>query len=148
MKATLGVLMALMLGAVSAWAALGEYESSVRADQQMLGGTMREEVHPGYKLHQITTSNGTVVREYVSPEGKVFGIAWQGPFVPNLQQLLGTYFAELDAYARAQTERRAGPLSIKTDDLVFASGGHMRSYRGRAYAPKLLPNSVSAGVVQ
>ena len=143
-----GVLLILMMGAPSMRAALGEPESSVSADRQFLRGQIRDEVHQGFRLHQITDANGAVVREYVSPAGKVFGVSWQGPFVPNLQQLLGTYFTNLQQYAQAQTGRRGGPLTIQTDNFVFTSAGHMRWFHGRAYVPSLLPTNLSPEVVQ
>ncbi len=143
-----GVLLILMLGTVPGWAALGEPESSVGADRQFLRGQIRDEVHSAYRLHEITDAHGAVVREYVSPAGKVFGISWHGPYLPNMQQLLGTYFIHLQQYAQAQTGRHGGPLIIEKDNFVFTSGGHMRSYHGRAYVPNLLPTSVSPEVVQ
>ena len=138
----------LLLGTAPAWAVLGEYESSVSLDQQVLRGEIREEIRLGYKFHQITSPNGTIVREFVSPNGKVFGISWQAPFMPNLQQLLGSYFPELDQAARSQVRRRGGPLVVRTDKLVLVSAGHMRSFHGHAYVPSLLPNNVSAEVVR
>ena len=143
-----GVLLILILGAAPAWAVLGEPESSVSADGQVLRGQIRDEVHEGYRLHQITDASGAVVREYVSPSGKIFGISWQGAFVPNMRQLLGTYFTYLQQYAQTQTGRHGGPLIIQKDDFVFSSGGHMRSFHGRAYVPSLLPTNLSAEVVQ
>jgi len=137
----------LFLGTAPAWAVLGEYESSVSLDQQVLRGEIRAEVRQGYKLHQITSPNGAVVREYVSPDGKVFGISWQGPFMPNLQQLLGSYSTEVQQAAQSKV-RRGGPLVVKKDNFVFVSGGHMRFFRGRAYVPSLLPNNISAEVVR
>lgn len=148
MKTTFGVLVMLVLGTAPAWAVLGEYESSVGLDQQVLRGEIREEVRQGYKLHQITSPNGTIVREYVSPEGKVFGIFWQAPFMPNLQQLLGSYSTEVQQAVQSRARRRGGPLVVRTDKLVFVSGGHMRFFRGRAYVPSLLPNNISAEVVR
>ena len=148
MRTLWGVLLILILGAAPAWAVLGEPESSVSADGQFLRGQIRDEVHEGYRLHQITDPSGAVVREYVSPAGKVFGISWQGPFVPNMQQLLGSYFTYLQQYAQAQTGRHGGPLIIQKNDFVFTSGGHMRWYHGRAYVPSLLPTNLSPEVVQ
>ncbi len=142
------VLFILILGAAPAWAVLGETESSVSADRQFLRGQIRAEVHQGYRLHQITDANGAVVREYVSTAGKVFGISWQGPFVPNMQQLLGSYFTYLQQHAQAQTGRHGGPLIIQKDNFVFTNGGHMRWYRGHAYVPSLLPANLSPEVVQ
>jgi hypothetical protein len=138
----------LMLGAPTLIGALGEPESSVSADRQFLRGQVREEVHPGFRLHQITNANGAVIREYVSPAGKVFGVSWQGPYVPNMRRLLGSYFTYLQQYAQAQTGRHGGPLIIQKDNFVFTSGGHMRSYRGRAYVPSLLPTNLTPEVVQ
>src|SRR5208282_6048797 len=143
-----GVLLILILGAVPGWAALGEPESSVSADQQILRGQLRDEIHPGYRLHQITDASGSVVREYVTPAGKVFGVSWQGPFVPNMQQLLGSYFPYLQQYAQAQTGRHGGPLIIQKGNFVFSSGGHMRGYQGRAYVINLFPTNLSPEVVQ
>jgi hypothetical protein len=148
MKTALGILLILALGAVPAWAILGEYESSVSLDQEYMRGEIRAEARQGYKLHQITSPNGAVVKEYVSPEGKVFGISWQAPFMPNLQQLLGSYFTYVQEGTGSQTRRRGGPLVVRRNDFVFVSGGHMRSFHGRAYVPSLLPPNVSADLVQ
>jgi len=128
MRTFCGVLLILALGAGQGWAALGDTEASV--------------------LHQINCPVGVVVREYVSPAGKVFGVSWQGPFVPDMRQLLGSYFTHLQQYAQAQTAHHGGPLIIQKDDFVFSSGGHMRWYHGRAYVPSLMPTNVSAEVVR
>jgi len=148
MKSFGGLLLILILGAAPAWAVLGQPESTVGTDGQFLRGLVRDEAHEGYRLHLITDASGTVVREYVSPAGIVFGISWQGPFVPSMQQLLGTYFTHLQQYAQSQTRRHGGPLIIQNDNFVFSTGGHMRSYHGRAYVPSLLPTNVSPEVVQ
>jgi hypothetical protein len=148
MKAVWGMMLILMWGAVPGWAALGETESSVQADGQVLQGHIRDEVHPGYRLHLITDASGGVIREFVSPAGKVFGVSWQGPFLPNMQQLLGSYFPYLQQYAQAQTGRHGGPLIIQKFNFVFSSGGHMRSYHGRAYVPDLVPTNLTPEVVQ
>lgn len=148
MKGFWGIMLILLLGAAPGWAALGEPESSVNADAQILRGQMREEVHPDYRVHQITDAAGDVVREYVSPAGKVFAVSWQGPFIPNMQQLLGASFPYLEQYAQAQTGRRGGPLMIQKDNFVFSSGGHMHGYHGRAYLVNLLPTRLSPEVVQ
>jgi len=141
-------LLILILGAIPSWAALGETEASVNADGQFLRGQIRSEAHPGYRIHQITNASGGVVREYVSSQGKVFGVSWQGPFVPNMRQLLGAYFVHLDRYAQAQTGRHGGPLIIQRDDFVFTTGGHMGYRHGHAYVPSLLPANLSPEVVQ
>ena len=147
MKTTLKFLLVLMVGALPAWAALGEYEGSIGLDQQILRGEIREEAHTGYKLHQIITSDGALVREYVSPEGKVFAISWHAHSLPNLAQLLGAYFPRVQQASQTRTQR-GGPLVIRNADFVFFRGGRMMDFHGTAYLPGLLPKNVSAGVVR
>jgi len=148
MRTFLGMIVIFLLAAAPVWASLGEYESSVSIDQQYLKGEVREQKQVGFRVHQITAPNGTTVREYVSPKGLVFGVAWTGQFAPNMQQLLGSYFGDLDQVARATTHRRGGPLVIHTDRLVFVSAGHMRYFHGHAFVPSLVPENVSTEVVR
>jgi hypothetical protein len=150
MKTSAAALMFLVLRAAPAWAVLGEYESSVGVDRQILRGTDSEEVRQGYKLHQITAADGSVVKEFVSPAGLVFGVAWQTPRMPNLQQLLGSNITELQVTLQSKTPRppTGGPLIVRTPKLVFVSGGHLRSFHGYAYIRSLVPGGVSAEVVR
>ncbi|HXX22266.1 MAG TPA: DUF2844 domain-containing protein [Terriglobia bacterium] len=148
MKIMLGVSLILALHAAPAWAVLGEYESSVSLDQQYMRGEDRLTTGQGYKLHQITSPNGAVVSEYISPQGRVFAVSWRAPFIPNLGQLLGSYISQVQQAAQAQTRRRGGPLVVRANDFVFVSGGHMRAFHGSAYVPSLFPQNVSAEVVR
>ena len=149
MKNVLRVLLILTLGTAPAWAALGQYESSVSLDQKYLKSVDHVQSFQGYVVHQLTSENGTIVREYVSPKGLVFGVSWQGNFMPNLQQLLGSYMTKLQTASRNQTQvRRLRGVIVKTDDFVFANSGHMRFWRGTAYVPSLVPGNVSAEVVR
>jgi hypothetical protein len=148
MKTIARVLLILTLGAAPAWAVLGEYESSVSLDTKFMRGEDRVTSAQGYKLHQITSPAGAVVTEYVSPEGKVFGVSWRAPVTPNLEKLLGSYITPVQQAAQAQTRRRGGPFIVRASDLIFVSGGHMRGFHGSAYVPSLLPKNVSAEVVR
>ena len=148
MKTIARVLLVLALGAAPAWAVLGEFESSVTLDTQFMRGEDRVISAEGYKLHQITSPTGAVVTEYVSLDGKVFGVSWRAPVIPNLEQLLGSYITPVQQAAQAQTRRRGGPFIVRASDLVFVSGGHMRGFHGSAYVPSLLPRNVSAEVVR
>ena len=47
-----------------------------------------------YTVRETTLGNGTVVREYLAADGSVFGIAWHGPQMPDLNDLLGSYFSQ------------------------------------------------------
>jgi hypothetical protein len=126
-----------------ALAELGGDVASVQADQAHMKGTRRVASTATYTVHEIQTPSGTLVREYVSPAGKVFGVAWEGPWLPDLRQLLGPYF---EPYKQAAQARRTGhgPLRVEEPGLVVHSAGHMRAFLGNAYCPDLLPSGVHA----
>ena len=96
-----------------------------------------------YEVHELAAGVGNTVREYVTPEGKVFGVAWTGHHPPQYAQLLGSYAARLDEAAAKRSNHRA-PLAINQDGFVFSAIGHQRFYAGRAYIPSLLPAGVQA----
>ncbi len=147
MKIFAGVIVFLLLGSIPSWAVLGEYESSVTTDQQRMHAQLHQVARQGYSIKQLSTADGRTVREFVSAKGLVFGVAWQTPTMPDLQQLMGSYFVQVKQAARSRRQR-GGPLVIQTKDFVMVSGGHMRSFHGIAYAPALLPDGVSAEVVR
>ncbi len=106
-----------------------------------------------FAVHEIRPQTGTastVVREYVSPAGKVFAVTWQGPMLPNMRQLLGPYFQQFaDAVqSEASASRARRPLNIVQPDFVVQLNGHPRSFSGRAYLPQMLPAGVQAGDIQ
>lgn len=123
------------------FAVLGGDTSSIRADQAHINGALRVIQNQNYAIHELRSPSGAVVREYVSPSGEVFAVAWQSPGLPDLKQLLGSHFQEFqEAAAQAQTSRRGrGPLIIRHPGLVVELGGHMRGFVGRAYLPQQLP---------
>jgi len=147
MKSILTVLLMLMAGSVPAWAALGDNVASVDSDAQVLGGKHVMVAKTGFNLHQIAMNDGSVVNEFVSPAGIVFGVSWSGHFIPNLHQLLGTYMTNLQEGQRTNVVRRRA-VTIEGDNFVFSSMGHMRSFHGRAYVPGLIPANLTAEVVQ
>jgi len=142
----LAALLVLLLAA-PAWATLGEHVDSVARDTEHLRGEVLESAREGYTVHQITAAGGTLVREYAAPSGFVFGVAWEGPSMPDLAALLGSHYAAFRQAVIASGRRRA-PVVLRTGDLVVESGGHMRAFRGRAYVPGLVPRELATGVVQ
>ena len=145
------ILSAVMLMiALPAFAGLGEDVSSVQADQAHMQGSLRTTQTQAYTLHEIQAPTGIVVREYVSTSGKVFAVAWQGPRPPDMRQILANYFGQYQQAAQVQVNSRAGrrPLAIQQPGLVVQSGGHMRSFTGRAYIPEMLPQGVSAEAIR
>ncbi|HUJ40819.1 MAG TPA: DUF2844 domain-containing protein [Candidatus Acidoferrales bacterium] len=147
MRIRWGIVLALLVGAAPLWAALGEPEQSVQQDRARISGQSRSTEFASYTMHEITASGGRVIREYVSPSGTVFGVAWEGPTMPDLSSLLGSYFSAFQQAASASTRRR-GPLYIRVGSLVVESVGHMRAFRGRAYVSDLIPAHVSKDVVR
>jgi hypothetical protein len=147
MKTALAVCSALFLAVAPAYAVLGESADSVHSDHERMRGQLISLVRDGYTLHQISAPDGTVVREYESPHGEIFGIAWQGPTMPNLAPLLGSHFAEFQQASRSSVRRR-GPVVVRVDQLVVESGGHLRAFHGRAYLINLLPDNVSQAVIR
>ncbi|MGE5650209.1 MAG: DUF2844 domain-containing protein, partial [Bacillota bacterium] len=128
-----------------AHAALGGTVESVQADKSAMHA--KAQVLPGagsYSVHEIQLPSTTVVREYVSTEGRVFAIAWEGPSLPDIRQLLGGYF---DRFAGAMGKRRAQRHAVVSQpDLVIQSHGRMGAFSGRAYLPQALPQGVGADV--
>jgi hypothetical protein len=145
------VLAAVLMMALPAFAGLGEDVNSVQADQAHMQGTLRTTQAQAYTVQEIQAPTGVVVREYVSPTtGKVFAVAWQGPWPPDMRQLMSNYFAQYQQAAQTQAAARAGrhPLVIQQPGLVVQAGGHMRSFAGRAYVPEMLPQGVSAEAIR
>jgi len=103
------------LSASPAWAVLGQPAASVRTDQQALQAQRRTSTHDSYRVEHLAAADGTVVREYVLPTGLVFGLAWEGPTVPDLTQLLGAYFpAYQDALHAAEPPGAPGGCRRRT----------------------------------
>ena len=137
----------LLLSASPTWAVLGQPASSVASDQQRLRGERRSMAGETFSVEEISSADGMVVREYVTPSGQVFGVSWLGPVRPDLKTLLGDYFREFAQASRSSAHGRR-PLLVRTDHLVVETGGHVRDFRGRAYLPGLLPESVSHTAVR
>jgi hypothetical protein len=148
-----GLILSSLLLPLRAIAALGGDVTSVEADRQQMKATRTVQAGEKYSVHEITTPYGTVVREYVSPDGRVFGVAWRGPFLPNLQQLLGDSYATFaqaaqDARSAQPRHSRNAPLTVEQPGLVVHSGGHMRAYVGHAYVPGMIPQGVDAAGIR
>ena len=130
-------------------AVLGDNAASVLTDQARMKGTLHSVDHGAYVVHEITTPTGAV-REFVSPAGAVFGVAWDGQFPPDFQHLLGPYYEQANqAAAQQQPPRpRRAPIVVTTPGLVFQQSGHARSFHGQAYIPQLLPQGVQASDIR
>lgn len=144
MKPTIGLALLILLIPFPALAALGGNAGSIEADSAQMKGTVAMRQLAAYSVHEIKGSAGTVVREYVSPAGKVFAVAWQGPFAPNFQQILGSYFEQYSAGVKQLKSTYVGrrPLNLQLPGLVVQRNGHMRAEYGHAYIPQEIPAGV------
>jgi hypothetical protein len=149
-RLAVAVLLANATLSTPALAALGSDADSVSADSNALHGQLRSAGFVQYDRHQITTG-ALVVNEYVTRSGQVFAISWQGPVPPNLQQLLGTYFARVQSAAAAVHRTNPGihrQFSLVQSDLVVVNTGRLRAFRGYAYLPALVPAGLSLSDLQ
>jgi hypothetical protein len=101
-----------------------------------------------YTVNETTLPSGTLIRQYVSSAGVVFAVAWSGPFMPDLRQLLGPHFDTMVAQQAKQTHAGHRLFSLHESGLVIESGGHPRSFVGRAYLPSALPAGVNVQEIQ
>lgn len=131
--------------ATPALASLGGTADTVNSDTSVLRGVLRSIPEVQYDVQEIDSSAVTV-REYVTRSGQVFAVTWQGIAPPNFQQLLGDYYARLQAGAAA-AHATQGPAShrhygINQSDFVMQSLGRMGNFHGVAYIPALVPAGV------
>jgi hypothetical protein len=133
-----------VLCAGSAYAGLGSNTASVQDDASALNGAISVEIRQQYSVREISAETGMHVREFLNQDGVVFAVSWSGPALPDLQQILGTHFAEYSAALAALTHpgfHRS--VRVASSGLIVESGGHLRAYAGRAYLPALVPAGVT-----
>jgi Protein of unknown function (DUF2844) len=128
-----------------AHATLGSDAASVALNQQHLGGARQVQKLAQGERHELRLPSGIVVREYVAPGGAVYAITWSGPRMPDLRELLGSYFTQL---ARRDSRPHGGHhrMTMTGTDLEIRSMGHGRTFTGRAWVPSLVPNGVHPDV--
>lgn len=144
------IMLMLICGTVPgfSWAALGGDMESVDEDQGNLNASEQITVSgESYTVYELSIATGTVVREYLSLDGKVFAVTWKGPLLPDLRQILGSYFKQ---YSESASSKHGdhGHLVVRDPDLVVESGGHMRAFFGRAYLPKAMPPEVAVSDIK
>jgi hypothetical protein len=147
MQRAFALLAMLAAAAIPGWAVLGGPAESVVTDQLRLHAKRTVVEMQEYTLHVISMDDGTLIREYVTPGGRVFGVSWSGPTIPDLTQLLGSYSGEFQNAVHAKAGRRR-PAVVHDSDLVVESSGHMRTFYGRAYVNSMLPGGVTQDIAK
>jgi hypothetical protein len=125
-------------------AALGEPADSIARDLKAMSAAKgATTAHTGYTVQEVV-SDSVKVREYISPAGIVFAVAWNGYTHPDLKPLLGSYAGEYaDALRKSPRKPGRRQVQIRTDRVVVEKWGHMRNLQGRAYVEALIPKGVS-----
>jgi hypothetical protein len=139
MKTTL-LLAACLAFVLPAWAALD-------AGPQLPGPGELASTPSGarYTHRAQQLPSGTMVHEYVDVSGRVFAVAWSGPFQPDLRSLLGTHFDTLTRGAAAHGRNTA--VSVQRPEVVIVSAGRMGAFQGRAWLPGGLPQGFDPGIL-
>ena len=140
----LGVLTILPVSSRHAFATLGEGAESIAKDCIALSAVKRATTsRANYQIQEVA-SEATVVREFITPSGVVFAVAWNGYLHPDLNALRGGYADDYQS-AKQQLSRKRGQkrIQVKTEQLVVETWGHMRNLQGRAYLPALVPAGVN-----
>ena len=128
---------------------LGGDVDSVSVDRDVMHAQLRSTPMQLYDMHEITSAGGGVVHEYSTRQGTVFALTWQGQLPPDLEQLFGNYYKQYqDAAAAHSRPGMHRQLSIANPDFIVESSGRMRSFRGKAYVPSLVPAGVSVADLQ
>ncbi|MGZ5653016.1 MAG: DUF2844 domain-containing protein [Caldimonas sp.] len=137
---------AVMLAAPPARAVLGGDVATIADDHARLQGTRHQAVALSGQVrsHEIALADGSSIREFVTPSGIVFAVAWSTRFKPNLEALLGQHAA---GYAAAASEAMRAPgirrhAELRRGDLVVQSTAHLNSYVGKAWLQSLVPEGV------
>jgi len=147
------LLLALAAAAAPAAAVLGEEIASVQADQLRLGAQRRASAQPaaGWQVHELVLADGSRIRQYATPGGRVFAVTWQMRGKPRLDQLLGTHFAAYAEAGRRMQAARPGIVRaarIAEGDLVVESTAHLQAHVGRAWLRSQLPAGTSTDALR
>lgn len=101
-----------------------------------------------YVTRDTLLATGTRVCEYVSSNGIVFAVAWEGPVLPDMKALLGMHFDTMVAESARSPVAGRSPMAVSRPEVVIHSGGHMRAFEGSAWIPGELPRGFTADDVR
>jgi Protein of unknown function (DUF2844) len=134
-----------------AWAVLGEGVGSVQADQLQLSATRRMARTLDGDVQLLTWADGSSIRQYLTPSGRVYAVAWNTRSKPRLDRLFGVHFVAYVEGARQLQQQRAGvrhQAVIEQGDLVVESSAHLHAHTGRAWLRSLLPSAKARDAIR
>ena len=123
-------------------AALGGSADTVESDRVSMKALTRPAATGALQKQELQLPSGTVVTEYLNGSGLVYAVSWIGPRLPDLQQVLGNYFANYQSAAKQPVVRHR-LVRLSSADIVIESSGKMRAFVGRAWVPAMLPAGVT-----
>ena len=143
------VVLTALFSTTLAQATLGGDTASVKADEQALAASDAGTVSFNHYSVQTFLVGTLLVKEYISLDGTVFAIAWEGRRHPSFKILLGTYFSDFQkSRVKSKKLHTRGAHSLKGTKITVETWGNMRKLQGHAYLPSLLPQDVSADEIQ
>ncbi|MGV7246940.1 DUF2844 domain-containing protein [Burkholderia sp. PAMC 26561] len=152
LRAASAVLLAAAAGSVHAQlgstlgnAAIGSGTSNA------LAAVIHQAGNSAVRWQETTDANQIRVRQYLSPAtGLVYAVSWDGPAMPDVSALLGTWFDRYRQGASAALESASGLHSSRVDgsDFVVETHVRLRDFSGRAWLPDALPAGVAAADIE
>jgi hypothetical protein len=144
------ILILAATASLAAHATLGGTVDTVEQDRVQFHAQIKATQLAAFTVHEMSSANGLVVKEYADRNGTVFAVSWSGPWRPDMQQLLGTYFGSFKHDPNSADGKIAGrhPINVQRDDLVIRSVGHVHAFSGYAYLPQKLPTGLTAADLQ
>jgi len=139
----------LLVSGTLAQATLGEKAGSITQDSVRMTALVSTTPQSLYTDHVLTQASGLTIHEFSRSDGTIFAVAWAGPVMPDLQQLLGSYFAQFVS-TREQADQHVGlsRFHAATEGLVIHSSGRLGAFTGMVYDPSLMPVGVTPGQLQ
>lgn len=132
------------------FATLGADADSIVNDRTKLALDRSEpKKFSNFKAEEMV-AKGLRVRQFVSPSGRVFALAWSGRVDSQLPQLLGSYSKDVQEYEQAHP-KRAGRIPYRRVDagrVVLEFWDTLRKVEGKAIVPALAPANVTAKDIQ
>jgi Protein of unknown function (DUF2844) len=136
------------LGAIVAIDATGTSSSSNAADAAT--PVLHQASNSAVRWQESTDANQIRVRQYVSSSGQVYAVSWDGPAMPDVAVLLGTWFDRYRQDASAALPNASGLHSsrVSSSDLMVETAVRLRDFNGRAWLPSALPAGVTAADIE
>jgi len=111
---------------------------------------MHQASNSAVRWQESTDANQIRVRQYVSSSGQVYAVSWDGPAMPDVAVLLGTWFDRYRQDASAALPNASGLHSsrVSSSDLMVETAVRLRDFSGRAWLPSALPAGVAAADIE